>query len=153
MRIGKNTCLVYLALAMMVALLPAKIVTAQGYNEKGNEIPNLEGVWTVTLEEMCLPGGYEAGQGTLEITTQTGGVFVGQSAGGADDFTGAIAGRQVRFSDVDYQDGFIDDMGIFTGTLYGLHRIVGTVFYWDIDAAEGSCNGNFEAVRDPLTAP
>lgn len=144
---------VYLTSAVIVVLLAASVVLAQGPSDDAREIPNLEGEWTVYIEEMCFPDGYGAGQGTLIITQQIGGAFEGYAGGPGnwDQITGAIARRQVRFSDVDYRDGFIDDMSVFTGELYGLHRIVGTTFHWDIDEAEGSCTGRFEALRDPLT--
>lgn len=147
--------LVLLAFALMVVLLPKEVVLAQESNEETRVIPNLEGEWTVYIEEMCLPGGYGAGQGTLIITNQTGAVFEGYAGGPGnwDPITGAIARRAVRFSDVDYRDGLIDDMSVFTGELFGLHRMVGTTFHWDKDEEEGSCTGHFEAVREPLVAP
>lgn len=151
---SEGSVFVYLAFAVIVALLAASGVLAQGPSEEAREIPNLEGEWTVQIEEMCFPDGYGAGQGTLIITQQIGGAFEGYAGGPGnwDPITGAIARKQVRFSDVDYRDGFIDDMSVFTGELYGLHRIVGTTFHWDIDESEGSCTGRFEALREPLAA-
>ena len=125
--------------------------TSQAGDLKSSCAPNLEGTWIVSVEEMCMPEGYESSTATMVVTNQIGRVFEGYfddpDDPDPDYFTGAIAGRTVRITDADYE-GIIDDISMLIGKLVHSHMIVGTFTHWDKDEVEGFCTGVFKAVKE-----
>lgn len=142
--------LIYVACTAM-ALVLSIYYTSQAGDLKSSRVPNLEGTWIVSVEEMCLPEGYGSDTATMVVTNQIGRVFEGYFDDPDDPvpdyFTGVIAGRTVRITDADYSEGVIDDIAVFTGKLVHPY-IVGTLTYWDKDEFEGFCTGHFKAVRE-----
>lgn len=150
--------LTYLVCAVLVLIMSIcwPNATSHAVDVQSRNVPNLEGTWNVSIEEMCLPDGYASFTATMVITNQIGSVFEGHFPDPSDPipdyFTGAILGRAVRITDADYSEGtgIFDDITIFSGMLKGHNMILGTHTHWDKDELEGSCTGNFKAVKEVI---
>lgn len=146
--------LTYVAYTVMALVL--SIYWTEGSSHAGDlkssSVPNLEGTWNLSFEEMCLPKGYASATETMVVTNQIGRVFEGYFDDPIEPslvyFTGAIVGRTVRITNAGYSEGTVDDMAILTGMLVNSYMIVGTFTQWEKYEYNGFCTGVFKAVKE-----